>query len=79
VEEYAGGNPPEDDVTVLLLRPNAFKPRGSLAGGIKAGFRMGGRLVRSLLPGGDPFPSPQRTAANFLGAFFDGWNRRGER
>ena len=75
VESYGGG-PPRDDVTALLLRPNALKPRPGLATGLKAGARIAGAIVASLRPGGGPFPWPQLRIDNIFGAFFGGLNRR---
>lgn len=75
VEEYAGG-PPPDDITMLLLRPNALKPRVSPLGGVRAAGRMARAFLGSLRPGGEPFPWPQVRADNILGAFIGRANRR---
>jgi serine phosphatase RsbU (regulator of sigma subunit) len=74
VDAYTGGAPAGDDVTALLLRTNAFKPRASLRDGVATTLRMARELVAS---GGRRFPWPQATAANILGPFFGRFNRRG--
>ena len=74
VETYAGG-PPGDDATVLILRPNAFKPRISFLEGVKTSARMVREFVASLRPGAPPFPWPESRIANVLGIFFRRFNR----
>jgi serine phosphatase RsbU (regulator of sigma subunit) len=74
VEDFAGASP-GDDVTVLLLRPNALKPRISIAGGIKSGLTVARGCLAALRPGGPPFPWPQLSKDNVLGAFFRWANR----
>ncbi len=75
VESYAG-RPPDDDVTALLLRPNALKPRTGLAAGFKAGYNLLAAFAQSLRPKGQPFPWPQLTINNILGSFINPLNRR---
>lgn len=51
-----GGPERGDDVTVLILRGNAFKPRPGLALQLRVHGRMLRELGASLLPGGREFP-----------------------
>lgn len=74
--EAISGRPPDDDVTALLLRPNALKPRGSILTGLKAGLFMTGAFLGSLRPGGQPFPWPELGLTNLAGAFVSRLNRR---
>ncbi|MFN0132691.1 MAG: PP2C family protein-serine/threonine phosphatase [Phycisphaerales bacterium] len=63
----------QDDATALLLRPNDLKPRGSLAVGLLAGWRIARESIRGL--GRLPLPRPQLGARNIAGAFLDRLNR----
>lgn len=63
-----------DDATILLLRPNDHKPRGSLATGLLAGWRIARESIRGL--GRLPIPLPQVSLRNLGGAFLDRINRR---
>lgn len=77
LDAWRGGRPPEDDLTLLLVRPNSI------------GFRRMGRdwtviarrarqLMREAMrPGGAPFPWPQWRVDNILGAFVERMNRCG--
>lgn len=51
-----------DDVTALLVRRNALKPRPSIGLAMVAGVRILREAIRSLLPGGEPasFPTLDR-------------------
>ena len=49
----------EDDVTVLILRPNGLKPRFSTMVKIKAMSKLAKAAVASFLPGGPEFPWPE--------------------
>ncbi len=71
-----GAAPPQDDVTVLVLRPNALKPRTSFVEGVRTTGRMAREFFASLRPGGPRFPWPQLSVPNTLGVFFKGANRR---
>jgi serine phosphatase RsbU (regulator of sigma subunit) len=75
VEKFGGG-PPKDDVTALLLRPNALKPRPGISTGLKAGYNLVVAFAQSLRPKGQPFPMPQLTIGNILGSFIGPLNRR---
>ena len=48
-----------DDVTVLVIRPNAFAPRPSPARMVVAELRTVAKLIGSMLPGSAPAPWPQ--------------------
>jgi phosphoserine phosphatase RsbU/P len=75
VEAYAGA-PPKDDITVLLLRPNAFKPRPSAAMAMKATVRIAATCFGVLKRGAPPIPWPQFTVASIFGAVFRRANGR---
>ncbi len=72
----SGAAPPDDDVTVLVLRPNAMKPRASLVEGVKSTGRLVREFFASLRPGAQAFPWPELSVPNALGLFFRGPNRR---
>jgi phosphoserine phosphatase RsbU/P len=77
VQEFTGGLPPDDDATLLLLRPNAIRPpEGSFALGIKATARLLREFASSLRRGAQRFAWPEARTDNFLGAWFDRFNRR---
>jgi hypothetical protein len=69
-----GGGPPGDDVTVLLVRPNALKPRGSFVQGLISGAVIARESLKALVSGKAP-PLPEASGRNVFGAFFDGLNR----
>jgi sigma-B regulation protein RsbU (phosphoserine phosphatase) len=75
VESFAGG-PPADDVTVMLLRPNALKPRMNFGSGLRAAALMVRTFFASLRPSAEPFPWPQVRVDNIVGAFLARMNRR---
>lgn len=68
IRERCNGLPP-DDITLLLLRPNALKPRSSIMGGVKATGRM---LLETLRTG--RWPATEWRRENIGGAFFEGMN-----
>lgn len=74
VEEFAGGGC-QDDVTLLLLRPNALKPRPSPLLALKATGRIAASAVRALRAGGG-IPWPQLRIDSILGAVFRRANGR---
>lgn len=76
IDRFAGGAGHGDDMTLLLLRPNALKPRGSLSFGLRTGVRLA-RELGVFLRGGERFAMPQLSFRNFAGAFIDRVNRRG--
>jgi phosphoserine phosphatase RsbU/P len=62
------GNLAEDDVTVMLLRPNAKRPQVRLRQKIGAAFRFAGAVFRALIPGAERPPFPDFNLANIVGA-----------
>jgi len=76
VEGFQGGRPPDDDLTLMLLRPNALKPRASLMAGMVAGKRVAQASLTALLTRDRPVPTPQLSRTNLLGAFSGRFNRR---
>jgi len=77
------GNLAEDDLTVLLFRPNGLGERVSFTMRALAPFRVLGAAVRSLLPGGQPAPWPDFTLPNVGGAVVNAlsrtWGKRNRR
>ncbi len=73
--EAGAGAAPADDVTALLLRPNALKPRIGFVPGIKAGVEILKASVGALRRGG-AIPWPQIRLDNLAGAFFSGLNNK---
>ncbi len=63
-----------DDVTALLVRRNALKPRPSLGLAMMGGLRIVREGVRSLWPGGLPASLPQMTRRSIGGAMTQGMN-----
>ncbi|MDX9912224.1 MAG: PP2C family protein-serine/threonine phosphatase [Phycisphaerales bacterium] len=64
----------DDDLTMLLLRPNERKPRMTPLSGVAAGARIARETLRSLRRPGE-VPVPEVNARNIGGAFIDGMNR----
>ncbi len=64
-----------DDVTALLLRPNATKPTAGPMLATLAGFRIMKSAVRSLFNRANPAGLPQVTLKVLGGAFLKGLNR----
>jgi phosphoserine phosphatase RsbU/P len=69
------GRPPNDDVTVLLLRPNDLIPKTGFFRANLAGLRIIRETIASLLSG-RAIPWPQMTFANIFGAMFRRPNAR---
>jgi serine phosphatase RsbU (regulator of sigma subunit) len=65
----------DDDLTIMILRPNDLRPRASIATGLVAGGRLAKDLGRSIR-GKGPFAMPEINVQNIAGAFFDRLNRR---
>jgi phosphoserine phosphatase RsbU/P len=66
----------EDDVTVLLFRPNGMgRRRPSLRQQVVAVGRLTGAIVRSFGPRGEPVPWPDLRLANIGGAMFGSLGR----
>lgn len=74
VERYAQG-PPADDATVLILRPNALRPRISIIAGMKSSARMVREFLARLGTGLADYPWPESRVTNMLGIFFQRFNR----
>ena len=66
----------EDDVTVLLFRPNGMYPRIPLREKLLTGGRMLRALLGSLRPRGEAMPWPEMSVVNIGGSFVDRLNRR---
>lgn len=71
-QEAGGGF--QDDVTALLVRPTARKPKGSLSTTLKA-VALNLRAVGEVFKG-QPFPWPELSHENIGGAMLDRLNRR---
>ncbi len=67
VEARAPGNLTEDDVTLLVFRPNGLAPAAPFMQRLVAPLRVLGAIIGSFLPGGGPAPWPEVSASNLLG------------
>ncbi|HMN39515.1 MAG TPA: PP2C family protein-serine/threonine phosphatase [Phycisphaerales bacterium] len=67
----------DDDVTALLIRRNALKPRPSLGLAMLSGWRILREAVRSILPGRPPASFPELTMRSIGGAMNRALNGRG--
>lgn len=76
IREHDQRDDDDDDLTIMALRPNALRPRGSVLTGLRAGSRLAGDLARSLKPGAARFARPEITIRNIAGSFIDRLNRR---
>lgn len=63
-----------DDVTALLLRPNALKPKAGIGTAFMAAFRITMSTLKSLV-GREPAGLPQPSLRNLGGAFVDRMNK----
>lgn len=75
LSDFRAGKPPDDDVTILLLRVNEVPLRRSLGNVL----RMVAAIVRTTVSSvrrGAAFPWPQMNLANIGGAIFSPLNRR---
>jgi hypothetical protein len=84
IDRYACHAPIGDDVTALLLTPNAAVPPASLAAGFWSAIRTGTGIVRGLLglptpgaaqAGAGPVPWPEISVTNLAGPFWGRFNR----
>lgn len=77
-ESYAGprdlGRVFNDDVTALLIRRNALKPRPSVGLAMMGGVRIVREAIRSLVPGSLPASLPQFTRRSIGGAMHSALN-----
>ncbi len=72
VIDACDGEEPDDDVTVLVIRPNGLQPRMSFVEALRAQFTFLGMLARGLLPGAMPVPWPEARIENLLGPLVKG-------
>ena len=70
------GRAESDDVTVLILRANALKPRASMIAGMKTGMRLMRAMLVGLAPGGPVFPWPESGPLGWLGSLLHRLNPR---
>lgn len=76
MQRFKGGRAWEDDVTLLLVKPNGRNPRMTLRERFQSNVRMAGALLRSMKPGGEPMPWPELSYYNIFGALVPGVNER---
>lgn len=69
------GNLTDDDVTVLLFRPNGLMPSVPIGNRVRAPFRVLGGILGSLLRGGRGMPLPEFSLANLGGALFNPFSK----
>jgi hypothetical protein len=69
ITAMAPGNLEQDDVTILLFRPNGQAPRLSIRERLAAPLRVCGGVLTSLLSG-KPMPLPDMSLPNIGGTFF---------
>lgn len=70
------GNLADDDVTLLLLRPNGQPVKVPMRDQLRAAVRVGAALIRSLNPRAERAPLPDFRLANIGGALFPRLARR---
>lgn len=66
-----------DDVTVLILRPNALKPKPGIGVGLMAAWRITRSALKSFFSRAWPSGLPQLSVKNIGGAMVGRLNRRG--
>jgi phosphoserine phosphatase RsbU/P len=77
LNKHTGDELADDDVTMLLFRPNGLgRRRPSLIQQIRAVGFMAAAIARSLGPRGEPVPWPDFNLANIGGAVFAPFQRR---
>jgi len=74
IEKLSPGNLENDDVTVLLFRPNGTSPGVTLREKLVAPFRVWGGVIRSLIAREAP-PLPDMSLPNWGGFFLNRFNR----
>lgn len=69
LDGWRGDEPPEDDVTIMLLHHDGTRVRAPLADRLFAGVRLLGSAIRNLVPIGNrqPVPWPEFSRAGLLG------------
>jgi phosphoserine phosphatase RsbU/P len=70
------GNLSEDDVTVMLIKPNARKPRIRFRQKLGAALRLMGAIVRAVDPRAERPPLPDFKLPNIAGAVIPGLSKR---
>lgn len=82
---WRGGEQPDDDMTLLLLRHNGVASQAPYFERLWAPVRFFGIIGRAMMPFGErpPIPWPERSVPNIVGAFstrvsrsWRGWRRR---
>lgn len=76
ISERHDGNLSQDDVTVLLLRPNARRPRIRRRDKFGAALRLVGATIRAVNPWAPRPPLPDLNLANIGGAIFPSLSKR---
>lgn len=71
-----GGREPDDDVTVMVVRPNGLRPKETFAARLKTQMRFVGRFIGSWRRGAGPVPWPEVSLENLLGPFSKRANQR---
>lgn len=66
----------EDDVTVLVIKPNGSAPRLTLGERLRSNVRMAKALISSMRPGGEAMPWPELSFYNVFGAMTPGVNQK---
>lgn len=71
LSRWRGGEQPDDDMTLLLLRHNGVGSQAPYLARLWASVRFLGMLGRALVPLGErpPIPWPERSVPNIVGAF----------
>ncbi len=78
IAKLAPGNLGEDDVTVLLFRPNGLAPRAPLGQRMLVPFRMMRSIAQSFGKNGEPIQWPELTVRNMGGAISLALSRFGQ-
>lgn len=73
----APGNLEQDDLTLLLFRPNGLAPRVPFLVRAAAPLRVAWRIIRAAVRRDEPAPWPELGVRALGGAMFGGLNRRG--
>lgn len=73
---FSGDNLSEDDVTVMLLKPNGGRPRIRFRQKLGAMFRFMAALIRSINPRAQRPPMPDMKLANIAGAVIPPMSKR---
>jgi len=71
VIERSGGVHPDDDLTILLLRPNGLAAKMTVGEAMAAQWKFWRMVLGSWRKGAPPVPWPELSVANILGPFGD--------